>query len=261
MYAPIELSDSINFKNLSTEQLKVQEHQIITMNEELEKGRQEYLKQIQETLLSIENQNPVLKAYGSFAQMSRVESMLETIGSPKYKEQLDNINKLSKKLLPNYEPPKQTEEQIQLFQLFEGFSLHYLQIIASINKNKQTLECIRTTLTERNISNNVSINSPGFFTDLFKIYNLPDRTQASIEKGLRNAAFKGNVEDLKQFIKLTTNVNARDNNPNSGKTALDWVQSKCQDKNNPKHKDYLECLQILTEAGAVNSNQSPAPNY
>ncbi|MBN9229963.1 MAG: hypothetical protein J0I93_03860 [Legionella sp.] len=63
-----------------------------------------------------------------------------------------------------------------------------------------------------------------------------------MKKALRNAAFKGNVEDLKQFIKLTTNVNARDNNPNSGKMALDWVQSKCQDKNNPKHKDYLECL-------------------
>jgi hypothetical protein len=91
---------------------------------------------------------------------------------------------------------------------------------------------------------------PRFFsnlklTPLINKYKLADTTQASLEKGLRNAAVNGNVEDLKIFIQHVNNVNAIDANPNSQKTALDWAIKK----------GHTLCCELLIAAGAVSDIQ------
>lgn len=70
-------------------------------------------------------------------------------------------------------------------------------------------------------------------------YNLPDQSQESLEKGLRNAANLGRVQDLKLFIQIGTNVNAKDKGTN-GYTALHLAALK-------KH---TRCYQLLIEADA-----------
>jgi len=57
-------------------------------------------------------------------------------------------------------------------------------------------------------------------------YKLPDDSQLSCEKGLRNAAAQGNLEDLTIFIRYIKNINAFDNNPKVTRTALHWAAIK-----------------------------------
>lgn len=73
----------------------------------------------------------------------------------------------------------------------------------------------------------------GFFMEpqrkmemMIKKYNLNDSSQACLEKGLRIAATNNQVEDLRQFINFVHNINAKDSNPSSGKTALHWAAIK-----------------------------------
>lgn len=78
---------------------------------------------------------------------------------------------------------------------------------------------------------------------LIEAYALPDFTQASLEKGLRNAAGNNKIKDLKEFITLVENIDAQDINPKVKRTALHWAAIK----------GYEECYKLLQEAGA-NSN-------
>jgi ankyrin repeat protein len=61
---------------------------------------------------------------------------------------------------------------------------------------------------------------------LITYYKLPDKSRASIEKGLRNSANVGNVEHLKLFIKNVNDINCQDNNPEIQRTALHWAVIK-----------------------------------
>lgn len=78
---------------------------------------------------------------------------------------------------------------------------------------------------------------------LIKKYNLPDSSQLSLEKGLRNAANKNQLSDLKKFIPLVKNINAEDPNPITRRTALHWAAIK----------GHEECCQLLLESGASHS--------
>lgn len=78
---------------------------------------------------------------------------------------------------------------------------------------------------------------------LIKKYSLPDATQESLEKGLRNATVNNNVADLKCFIKHVKNIDAVDANPASKRTALHWAVIKGR----------AECYALLCAAGAKNS--------
>jgi hypothetical protein len=71
-------------------------------------------------------------------------------------------------------------------------------------------------------------------------YALPDQSQASLEKGLRTAANNNRVQDLKSFIQIVTNINAKDSTPGSGRTALHRAALK----------GHTKCYQILIEADA-----------
>jgi len=51
-------------------------------------------------------------------------------------------------------------------------------------------------------------------------YNLEDTSQSSLEKGLRNAAANNKVDDVKLFIELVIDIDAKDNNPQIRRTAL-----------------------------------------
>lgn len=75
---------------------------------------------------------------------------------------------------------------------------------------------------------------------LIRKYNLPDNTQTSLEKGLRNAASNNNINDLRFFLRVVKNINAQDANPKMRRTALHWASVK-------GHK---ECYQLLLNAGA-----------
>lgn len=83
-------------------------------------------------------------------------------------------------------------------------------------------------------------NSSNPLTLLLSKYKLADDSQANLEKGLRNAAVKGNHEDLKIFIAHVKNINAQDNNPESKRTALHWA----------KINGFEECIKLLVSAGA-----------
>lgn len=90
----------------------------------------------------------------------------------------------------------------------------------------------------------------GFFShlelrSLVKKYNLTGTCQEALEKGLRNAAFHGNAEDLQIFIRHVHNINARDQNPNSQKTALDWATQK----------GHRICCDLLIASGAKPETQ------
>ena len=84
-------------------------------------------------------------------------------------------------------------------------------------------------------------------TALLEKYTLTDKSQASLEKGLRKAVVnysqgKGNatLEDVVFFIELIDNINAKDMKPEEGKTALHHAVIK----NN------TDCAKLLLAAGA-----------
>lgn len=76
--------------------------------------------------------------------------------------------------------------------------------------------------------------------NISKKYNLPNISQLSLEKGLRQAAYNNQISDLKTFIEHVSNINAQDNNPASKKTALHYAVIK----------KYIECIKLLMDAGA-----------
>lgn len=71
-------------------------------------------------------------------------------------------------------------------------------------------------------------------------YELDDDSQFNLERGLCSAASQGCVDDLKIFIDLVKNINAKDGNPKLNHTALHWAVIK-------EHK---VCVQMLLTAGA-----------
>lgn len=100
------------------------------------------------------------------------------------------------------------------------------------------------SLSEEKMGSNYQSTHPLFqnaeMRSLLKKYSLPDDTQASLEKGLRNAATNNNVADLELFIRVVKNINAQDTNPKMKRTALHWASVK-------GHK---ECYRLLQDAGA-----------
>jgi hypothetical protein len=90
---------------------------------------------------------------------------------------------------------------------------------------------------------------------LIKKYNLPDNSQESLEKGLRNAATNDKYDDLKIFIKHVKNIDAQDSNPKVRRTALHWAAIKKHDR----------CYQLLLASGAKDNisdaNGESAANY
>lgn len=75
---------------------------------------------------------------------------------------------------------------------------------------------------------------------LVKKYTLPNTSQKTLEKGLRNAAVNNKIFDLKIFLKYVKNIDAKDDNEKVGRTALHWAAMK-------GHK---ECCRFLLAAKA-----------
>jgi len=75
---------------------------------------------------------------------------------------------------------------------------------------------------------------------LVKKYNLPDASQASLEKGLRNAANNNHTDDVRLLLNHVTNVNAKDSNPTTNRTALHWAALK----------GHMDCCNLLIASGA-----------
>lgn len=73
-----------------------------------------------------------------------------------------------------------------------------------------------------------------------KNYQLPDTSQTSLEKALRQAAANNKVNDLTFLTGKVININGQDDKIESQKTALHWATIK-------KHK---ECVKLLMRAGA-----------
>lgn len=100
-------------------------------------------------------------------------------------------------------------------------------------------------------STSSSSNTPlslkrGFFNKedrsslLLKKYKLPDASQESLEKGLRNTAARNELDDLRYFIQHVNNINSQDKNPISKKTALHWAVLK----------NHAEAYDLLISSGA-----------
>lgn len=76
--------------------------------------------------------------------------------------------------------------------------------------------------------------------ELVKKYKLPNSQQDSLEKGLRNAAHNDQAEDLKIFLRFVKNIDAKDKNPNSEKTALHLAVIK----------QSTDCIKLLLDNNA-----------
>jgi acyl-coenzyme A synthetase/AMP-(fatty) acid ligase/thioesterase domain-containing protein len=82
----------------------------------------------------------------------------------------------------------------------------------------------------------------GFFqsTRLERIvnaYKLPDTSQSSLEKALRQAACNNRIDDLRFLMSKVSNIDAQDTNPDSQRTALHWAAIKL----------HHECYELLLE--------------
>src|SRR5690606_37251455 len=73
---------------------------------------------------------------------------------------------------------------------------------------------------------------------LLEKYRLTDTSQSSLAKGLRNAAYRNDVEDLKFFIGRVTDINACDDREYK-RNALHWAVIR----------SHTECVKLLLEAG------------
>lgn len=73
---------------------------------------------------------------------------------------------------------------------------------------------------------------------LCKKYKLPDQSQSSLEKGLRNAVANNQLSDIKVFLKADIDINGADKK--QSKTALYWAVSK----------GYEDCADFLRAHGA-----------
>lgn len=87
---------------------------------------------------------------------------------------------------------------------------------------------------------NFSLSGENELKPLLAKYKLPDNSQPSLEKGLRNAASNNQLDDLMIFAKHVKNLDAQDSNPQSKKTAAHWAAIK-------GHKD---CYNHLMYRGA-----------
>lgn len=65
---------------------------------------------------------------------------------------------------------------------------------------------------------------PSPLDNLCKKYKLPDKSSASLEKGLRNAANNNQLADIKLFLEADIDINAQDEKQH--KTALYWATNK-----------------------------------
>lgn len=91
----------------------------------------------------------------------------------------------------------------------------------------------------------ISQTSQALFSDakiqrLVKKYKLPDTTQKSFEKGLRNAAANNFIEDVQVLLNIVQNTNAVDENPTSRRTALIHAA----------RNGHQACYELLLEHGA-----------
>ena len=87
---------------------------------------------------------------------------------------------------------------------------------------------------------------------LIKEYGLKDESQAELERGLRKAACNNKLDDVRRFIQLVGNIDAKD--PSQGKTALHWAVAR----NHPA------CVQELLNAGAdptIEDNDKKIPGH
>lgn len=89
---------------------------------------------------------------------------------------------------------------------------------------------------------------------LVKKYSLPDISQTSLEKGMRNAATNNQLEDLKLFTKYVKNINATDSNPLIKRTALHWAAFK-------GHKDCYDWLLNHDATDSTDANGKKAHDY
>ena len=104
-------------------------------------------------------------------------------------------------------------------------------------------------------------------TGFFEKYQVNPTGQAKndLEKLLRTITANANPQDLKTFLeKFEVNINAKDNNPLSGKTALHLAIIKAYEK--PERLDsYLECVKILLSKNAsyqiLDAQQKTADDY
>jgi hypothetical protein len=114
-------------------------------------------------------------------------------------------------------------------------------LLVNVSQNPNSL-LIEGITTSNKPCNEISMSKDTLFQNqvakLIKKYNLPDASQISLEKGLRNAASNNKIEDLKCFITYVKNLDAKDTNPKMQRTALHWAAIKGNS----------ECYQLLIQA-------------
>ncbi len=101
------------------------------------------------------------------------------------------------------------------------------------------------------------------FFEKYKI-NPTGNSQPDLEKLLRTITANANFEDLQVFLeKFTVQIDAKDNNPTSGKTALHLAIIKAHEKPD-KFDSYRECVKILLSKNAslkIQDADQKTPDY
>jgi WD40 repeat protein len=75
--------------------------------------------------------------------------------------------------------------------------------------------------------------------EIVKKYRIPDQSQRSLEKALRQAAHNNQVNDIAILVREVSNINAQDENPLRRKTALHLAVEK----------GFIDCVKLLLTAG------------
>lgn len=101
------------------------------------------------------------------------------------------------------------------------------------------LEAIKFMGNLKNTAQQTLFFKPQISSEILKKYELPNTSQNSLEKGLRNAANNNFVDDLKIFIELVENLDACDDKKFK-RTALHWAVIN----------NHQESINLLLEAGA-----------
>lgn len=131
-----------------------------------------------------------------------------------------------------------TDDQRQVRKIDSQIVMKELIRIRAISE----LECqLLQAVQNSKLSQSSAILFPANQRDpLLVKYKLPDNSQTSLEKGLRNAATNNQIEDLNAFLKLVKNINATDANPAVKRTAVHWAA----------FRGNTECYEALVVAGA-----------
>lgn len=135
---------------------------------------------------------------------------------------------------------KQVQSGVDTIELTDDKNQYHQLSVGEVKSQLLRVNAIAPTEEKVKVVSKDSLFNTSHWERLLKKYHLTNEEQSTLEKGLRNAAFQGNKDDLHQFIKKIENLDARDSNPKTHRTALHWAA----------FMGHWDCYELLCKMGA-----------